>query len=220
MSVKEVRLLINAIGLYSNLYALKNINSTVLQNPYSLGFGGQYQYLTILGLVTATIAFGLKILRYFVPTFSSLIYAIVTNIATPMEGLISVLYWSMLLIDPRLLVPEDLPRIPLLLDFTLHLFPAIFLWIDFLMFDIDFVRSNAHVLVIYSFTLFYFIWSSYCHSKNGYWPYPFLGDFTLWMRIGFFVMSGVLCWGMYELGAAVHARLHRKPVVKSARLKQ
>lgn len=43
MSVKEVRLLINAIGLYSNLYALKNINSTALQNPYSLGFGGQYQ---------------------------------------------------------------------------------------------------------------------------------------------------------------------------------
>ncbi|KAG1457712.1 hypothetical protein G6F56_006551 [Rhizopus delemar] len=222
MTSKEIRLVLNAIGLYSNVYALKNINSPALQNPFALGFGGQYQYLTIIGLVTATIAFSLKILRYFVPKFSNVVYTIVTNIATPLEGLISVLYWSMLMIDPHLLIPEELPRLPLVLDFTLHLFPAVFLWIDFLMFDIDFVRSKAHVLVIAIFTLLYFIWSWYCHSINGYWPYPFLGDFTFWMRVSFFAVSGLLCWGMYEVGAAIHASLHKKskPIHKKGHLQQ
>ncbi|KAG1055785.1 hypothetical protein G6F43_002277 [Rhizopus delemar] len=196
MSSKEKRLILNAVGLYSNIYALKNVNSPLFQNPYAVGFGGQYQYLTIIGLVTATIAFGLKLLRYVMPNFSAFIYTIVTNIATPLEGLISVLYWSMILIDPRLLIPDELPRIPLILDFSLHLFPAVFLWIDFLMFDIEFVRSKAHIILIAVFTLCYFVWSWYCQSVNGYWPYPFLGEFTFWMRAGFFISSGMLCWGI------------------------
>lgn len=139
-----------------------------------------------------------------------------------MEGLISVLYWSMILIDPRLLIPDELPRIPLILDFTLHLFPAVFLWIDFLMFDIEFVRSKAHIILIAVFTLCYFVWSWYCQSVNGYWPYPFLGEFTFWMRAGFFVSSGMLCWGMYEVGAAIHATLHKKQKIetKKGRLQQ
>lgn len=43
MSSKEKRLILNAVGLYSNIYALKNINSPLFQNPYAVGFGGQYQ---------------------------------------------------------------------------------------------------------------------------------------------------------------------------------
>lgn len=45
MTSKEIRLVLNAIGLYSNVYALKNINSPALQNPFALGFGGQYQVI-------------------------------------------------------------------------------------------------------------------------------------------------------------------------------
>ncbi|KAK4513539.1 uncharacterized protein ATC70_005541 [Mucor velutinosus] len=63
-------LVFSTIGLCSNVYALRNMNSAAFENPYALGFGGQYQYLTILGLSTATIAFGLKIIRHFIPSFS------------------------------------------------------------------------------------------------------------------------------------------------------
>lgn len=128
----------------------------------------------------------------------------------------------MVLIDPHLLMPKDMPGIPLILDFTLHLFPAIFLWIDFLAFEADFKRSNTHVFVISAFTVFYFVWSWYCYNINGYWAYPFLGDFTLPMRVGFFAGSGILCWGMYELGAKVHRRIHAVKVTKEkdARLTQ
>ncbi|OBZ87677.1 hypothetical protein A0J61_04277 [Choanephora cucurbitarum] len=201
-------LVLNTVGLVSNIYALKNINSEEFENPYALGFGGQYQYLTILGLTTATVAFALKIVRNFYPKFSDTIHEVVTNIATPLEGVISVLYWSMMLLDPHLIIPKDIPSPPLLLDFTLHLFPAIFLWIDFLVFNAEFKRSSRHVGVIYGFAAFYYVWSWYCQTVNGYWPYPFLGDFTLVMRTAFFVGAGVLAWGMYEFGALVHRKIH------------
>lgn len=38
-----ISLIFNTVGLVSNTYALKQINSSVFENPYSLGFGGQYQ---------------------------------------------------------------------------------------------------------------------------------------------------------------------------------
>lgn len=142
-----------------------------------------------------------------------------------MEGLISVLYWSMMLMDPHLIIPQDIERIPLLLDFTLHLFPAVFLWIDFLVFDVQFKRSNSHVVIIYGFALFYFIWSWYCKYVNGYWVYPFLAEFNLPMRIAFFAGSGIFCWGMYEFGALIHYKIHGleqqlEKKEKSSKLKQ
>ncbi|CEP15021.1 hypothetical protein [Parasitella parasitica] len=213
MMPHPVSLAFNTIGLVSNVYALCNMNANAFENPYANGFGGQYQYLTIIGLATATIAFGLKIMRYFVPKFSPLIYEVVTNIATPLEGLISVLYWSMTLIDPHLLVPEDVPGIPFLLDCAFHLFPAVFLWVDFLAFDIDFKRSNAHVGVIYGFAVFYFCWAWICYQVNGFWAYPFLGELSTSMRAAFFVASGVLCWAMYEFGARVHHKIHAKAIL-------
>jgi hypothetical protein len=36
-------LVFNSIGLFSNIYALRNMNSPAFENPYALGFGGQYQ---------------------------------------------------------------------------------------------------------------------------------------------------------------------------------
>lgn len=125
-----------------------------------------------------------------------------------MEGLISVMYWSLMFMDPKFLIPEDIPRIPIILDMTLHLFPAVFLWIDFLVFEVQFKRSNSHVKVIYGFAVFYYVWSWYCFSQNGYWAYPFLGDFNLPLRTAFFAGSGIFCSIMYEIGAVIHSKIH------------
>lgn len=137
-----------------------------------------------------------------------------------MEGLISVLYWSMTLIDPHLLIPKDVPGIPILFDFTLHLFPAVFLWIDFLAFEVDFKRSNAHVCVINGVAAFYFVWSWYCQHVNGYWAYPFLGEFNLLFRIAFFAGSGILCWGIYEFSARIHELIHATKGIAARSLKE
>jgi hypothetical protein len=50
-------------------------------------------------------------------------------IAVPVEGLVSVLYWSMQFINPALLTPPDaMFKIPLDLDISIHALPALFLW--------------------------------------------------------------------------------------------
>jgi hypothetical protein len=50
-------------------------------------------------------------------------------VSVPVEGLVSVLYWTMQAIDPSLLTPENaIFKIPLFLDLSIHAFPAIFLW--------------------------------------------------------------------------------------------
>ncbi|KAJ8653572.1 hypothetical protein O0I10_010719 [Lichtheimia ornata] len=200
--------LVNGVGLISNLMALYAANF-VYENPYATGFGGHFQYLTILGLTTATLACAVKLVRFFVPGAMEVCYEVLTNIATPMEGLISLLYWSMVFLEPTLLIPEDMPPIPVVVDCALHLYPALFLWIDFLVFNINFKRSPRHVAVIYGFAMFYLAWSWLCQTQNGHWPYPFLDKLTPVPRAGFYLFCGTLCWIIYEAGAVIHAKLHQ-----------
>lgn len=160
-------------------------------------------------------------------------YEVVTNIATPvshdysfflrddfnpwaipqLEGLVSVMYWAMVFIDPELLIPKDMPPIPNIVDFALHLYPAMFLWSDFLIFNADFKRSPRHVALIYACAALYLAWSWYCQTKNGYWPYPFLDQLDTVPRVLFYLFCGTLCWIIYEAGAS-HPQQPRPHVCK------
>ena len=120
-----------------------------------------------------------------------------------MEGLISVLYWGMIFLDPQLLIPQGVPPIPMIVDLCLHLFPALFLWIDFLVFNVEFERSTNHVINIYLFSVAYYLWTLYCFSRNEYYAYPFLDKMTTAGRIGFYAASGTTCWIMYEFGRLI-----------------
>ena len=104
------------------------------------------------------------------------------------------------LIDPSFITPKDMPPIPLIVDCALHLFPAMFLWFDFLIFNSEFKRSVRHVAIIYGFGIWYYAWSSVCHSRNSYYPYPFLDQMSEYQRIMFYLISATLAWCMYEFG--------------------
>ncbi|KAI7880392.1 hypothetical protein K492DRAFT_207581 [Lichtheimia hyalospora FSU 10163] len=199
------RLALNIIGFVSNCYGF----SVVGIFPPSIGFGGIFQFLTMIGLSVATLAFALKILRFAVPGALEGPYRHIAYVATPMEGLITLLYWPMVFYSRDLLADQDLPfELPLTLDMALHFWPAVLLWIDFLVFDAEFQRSKAHVLTIYVFTIFYLAWSTYCFSRNGFWVYPFLAEFSTVGRMTFFMCCGNLCAAMYEAGAYIHSKLH------------
>ncbi|KAI8138399.1 FAR-17a/AIG1-like protein-domain-containing protein [Fennellomyces sp. T-0311] len=206
-SSQRTSIILNTTGLVSNLIALYCVH-WVYENPYAVGFGGHFQYLTILGLTTATIAFSLKLLRHMIPGTFEVAYEIVSNIATPLEGLVSCMYWGMAVIDPTLVTPKDMPPIPPIVDCALHLYPAMFLWCDFLIFNFEFKRSPRHIAIIYAFGAFYFAWSWACQSRNGHWPYPFLDELADGPRALFYVLSVTLCWFIYEIGAFVHSKLH------------
>ncbi|KAI9010432.1 FAR-17a/AIG1-like protein [Phycomyces nitens] len=210
-------LVLNSLGLLSNIYGLYAINYLYV-NPYAVAFGGHLQYLTIIGLLAATLAFALRLIQFAFPGSLKKTYELVVNIATPLEGLITFLYWSMALVNPRLLSPKDLPPPPLHLDFALHLVPAILLWTNFFWFNLEFKRSVRHIITIYGFVVFYYVWSWYCKTRNGYWPYPFLNAFSDSNRAVFFFGCGTLCWLMYETGAFFHAKINRVKEVLDKKL--
>ncbi|KAI7850985.1 FAR-17a/AIG1-like protein [Circinella umbellata] len=192
------RLLLNIVGLLSNAYGFSSLTGIF---PPDIGFGGLFQFLTIIGLTLATITFALKIIRFVIPNALEDIYKSVAYVTTPMEGLITLLYWPMVIYSKDLLQHQEVPFVlPLPLDMSLHLWPAVLLWIDFLLFDIEFVRSKTHIYVIYIFTLLYLGWSSYCFARNGFWVYPFLAEFSTIGRATFFMLCGNVCIGMYEAG--------------------
>lgn len=109
----------------------------------------------------------------------------------------------MIFLDPQLLIPQGVPAIPMIVDLCLHLFPALFLWIDFLVFNVEFERSTNHVINIYLFSVAYYLWTLYCFSRNEYYAYPFLDKMTTAGRLGFYAASGTTCWIMYEFGRLI-----------------
>ncbi|KAI8391632.1 FAR-17a/AIG1-like protein-domain-containing protein [Radiomyces spectabilis] len=207
--VHLLRYVVPTVGLVSNLWAL---HCVVVSLPLP-GFGGHFQFLTILGLLVATLAFFLKVVRLFVPGAFDSMHEMVVNIATPVEGLITVLYWPMVLYNRDLLASPDVAFIlPLRLDLSLHFWPAVFLWVDFLAFNVEFKRTWRHIVVIYSFAILYYFWTSYCYSRNQFWVYPFLAEFSDTGRMLFFIACATLCTLMYEAGAYIHAKIHHATV--------
>lgn len=109
----------------------------------------------------------------------------------------------MIFLDPHLLIPQGVPPIPMIVDLCLHLFPALFLWTDFLVFNVEFERSTNHVINIYLFAVAYYLWTLYCFSRNEYYAYPFLDKMSTAGILGFYAASGTTCWIMYEFGRLI-----------------
>lgn len=103
-------------------------------NKINDSYGWHLQYLTVIGVYCALTTFSLALLADV--TLSRRLFFwknIISATSTPMEVLISVLYWTIQTIDPSLLIQEFLPRIPLGVDWAFHALPAIFLTVDLLL---------------------------------------------------------------------------------------
>ncbi|RIA80733.1 FAR-17a/AIG1-like protein [Glomus cerebriforme] len=123
-------------------------------------------------------------------------------IAVPLEGLISILYWGILIYDEKLLF--DKPRLPILIDLGFHLIPAICLWTDFLFFTKEFRKSHSHIFYLLLFAFSYAVWIQFYFIKFGTWPYPLLSKLESQQRVGFYFACFALCTGIYHMGAFVH----------------
>lgn len=113
----------------------------------------------------------------FSPVFDTL-KTLLSTLAVPIEGLVSLLYWGMRLVDPSLLVPPDATfMIPPALDLAIHALPAAFLWADFLCFS---PRMSARVRpnrIAAGATAGYAVWMEYAARRNArgtapFFPYP------------------------------------------------
>ncbi|CAH0055746.1 unnamed protein product [Clonostachys solani] len=140
-----------------------------ITNPLHNGFGGSFQFLTIIGLAMSTITFGVGIITDVTPKTELLaLRGLLSLCATSLELLIGVLYWGSRAIDKRLVVPpgHEVPFIP---DIGFHAVPAIALVLDFMTLGPPWFISASQALglgLVMAFS--YWAWIEYCFSINGW----------------------------------------------------
>jgi hypothetical protein len=89
-------------------------------------------------------------------------------LATPLEVLIAVLYWSIRMHDPALLMPEDLVIDPLP-DLGFHLVPAVLLVLDFLLLSRGAtITTRGMMLLSTVLAVAYWCWIELCFYQNGW----------------------------------------------------
>ncbi|KZZ86923.1 FAR-17a/AIG1-like protein [Ascosphaera apis ARSEF 7405] len=181
----------------------------VFPNPLvAEAYGSHFQFLTILGLTLATITCALGLLAdIFLSTKLFKAKNALSIVSTPMESLISILYWGLILIDKKLVVPDGM-GIPLDADLGLHAAPTVFLILDLVFFSPPWSVTFASALTTSGFAATcYWFWVERCFSFNGWYPYPIFTMLNTLQRAGLFGFAAVvmaastlaLKWGYHKL---------------------
>ncbi|KXT09963.1 hypothetical protein AC579_10265 [Pseudocercospora musae] len=153
---------------YSFAYLVRN------PNPANYSYGWHMQYLTIIGLSLATATFVFGLLADL--TLSHRLFHIKNALSVssaPLECLITLLYWGLRAIDPKLVLPDWAPRIAWSADISFHALPSIALVIDLLFFSPPWTIAFLPALGIsLSIAFGYWFWIERCYSFNHFYPYP------------------------------------------------
>ena len=142
---------------------------TTWVNPIAQAYGWHFQFLTIIGLAASLASFACGALADL--SGSRLLFRAKNTLsvaATPLEVLISVLYWGIRAIDPHLLFPDEF-RLGLGVDAGFHLAPAVFLTLDLLLFSPPWtIPAYGAMALSTSIGFAYWYWVELCFSKNGW----------------------------------------------------
>lgn len=192
MSVKRVLGgLLNAFAFYQYSLALHwlfFLDHGVISKTY----GTHFVFLTIIGLVVSYIVQALGVI--FALTKSKLIKNLkdgLNKLSTPLELVISILYWGIRSYDPKLLINEEIQEgLPLWVDMSIHFLPAAVGSLDVLFFSPRWKTSFVNIFFQFSLcATAYWYWVDYAYSRNGFYPYPLFGLVSQEVRIGIFVGS-------------------------------
>lgn len=167
-SPRKVSVIIHVAGLLS--FAVSFSWLPKIASPRHNGVGGSYQFLTIIALTMSTITFAVGLLADV--SRSKQLFALknmLSACATPLEVLVSFLYWGSRAVDKTFVVPpgHELPFVP---DFGFHAVPALMLTLDFMLLSppssVDVYSAMILDLVL---AVSYWGWLEYCFSFNGWW---------------------------------------------------
>ncbi|KAJ0355246.1 hypothetical protein COL154_000841 [Colletotrichum chrysophilum] len=188
---RTLSFLLHVAGLCSFFASFQFLST--LTHEISMGFGGNYQHLTNIGLILSATTFGIGLLAdiTLIPQLFAVKNALSTT-AAPLEVLISILYWGIRSIDERLLIPEgfELHWLP---DVGFHLVPAVVLTLDLILFSPPWtIRAYSAMTISMVFAFLYWGWVELCFSKNGAYPYPIFAVLNTAQRVGLFTFSAVL----------------------------
>ncbi|KAF9879279.1 integral membrane protein [Colletotrichum karsti] len=204
---RTLSLVLHTAGLCSFFASFQFLNT--LTHDISMGFGGNYQHLTNIGLILSAVTFATGLLADI--TLSTKLFAVknaLSTTAAPLEVLISILYWGIRAIDERLLIPEgfELHWLP---DVGFHLVPAVVLTLDLIFFSPPWtIRAYSAMAVSMVFAFLYWGWVELCFSKNGMYPYPIFAILNTAQRVGLFTFSAMLMTASSSFLKLVYGRFN------------
>ncbi|KAK6703673.1 hypothetical protein SNK04_013604 [Fusarium graminearum] len=201
------RVLFHALGTSSFMFSFYLL--TTWDSNYSRSFGWYFQLLTVVGLALSLVTFSLGLVADLVPanTLSKAKDAVAV-LATPLEVLIAVLYWSIRMHNPSLLMPEDLVIDPLP-DLGFHLVPAVLLALDLVLWSPRATITTRNMMSLSTvLAVVYWCWIEFCFYKNGWYPYPMMDQFSAIQRVVIFVASAGLLTASSSALQYVHGKVH------------
>lgn len=164
---RSLSLILHVLGVASFSYNFHFL--TTWDTPFAKAYGWHFQFLTIIGLTSSLVAFAFGILADLtsIPVLFQAKNAVAV-LATPLEVVISILYWGIRFIDTSLLIPDDF-RLDLLPDVGFHLAPAVFLTLDLILFSPPWTISAYGIMTLSTVLAFaYWYWVELCFSHNGW----------------------------------------------------
>ncbi|GJN77887.1 hypothetical protein PLIIFM63780_001380 [Purpureocillium lilacinum] len=184
-------LLLHLAGIASFIYSFYFL--TIWETPFDEAYGWHFQFLTIIGLAVSLLCFLSGAVADV--TGSAVLFDLknaLAVLATPLEVVISLLYWGISAVDPELLFVGEL-TLPLTADVGFHLAPAVFLTLDLVLLSPPWTVPAYGVMSLSTvFAFGYWYWVELCFSKNGWYPYPLFGLLSTAQRILLFVTSAAL----------------------------
>ena len=200
----ETYVISQLLGLSSFVYSYKWLHDN--PTPINDSYGWHFQYLTIIGLTLATLTFSAGIISDF--SSSTRLFRIKNYLSmctTPLEVLISVLYWTLRTYDKNLVIPEW-AQLPLPADVSFHAVPSIVLTLDLLLLSPPWTISAPQAMGLSTVLAFsYWFWVEECHRHNGFYPYPIFEEVGFGGRIVLHVVSALVMTG----STVVLKRLYR-----------
>ncbi len=163
---RTLSLLVHLAGLASFSASFRFVHQWA--NPLAKGYGGHFQFLTIIGLALSTATFAAALLADL--SGNRRLFAIKNSLSVcsaPLEVLIALMYWGIRAFDKSLIIPQgmDLPRLP---DLGLHLIPAVLLVLDLVLLSPPWtVTAYAAMAISTALGFLYWGWIEFCFSKNG-----------------------------------------------------
>ena len=154
----------------------------------------------------------------------------------PIETAIFLLYWTLKVFAPHLLVNPKLYELgifmPLMTDFCLHVFPTLFIWLELFVFSTKLISSSSdahpldnvaafrslveplfkfetfHGILVILFDLFYILWVHHLYALNHCWVYPLFGTFSVEYHGFLLIAASLFSLTLYSAGWQIHAKLY------------
>lgn len=144
------------------------------KTPISESYGWHMQFLTIIALTLSFIVFIIAAVADV--TRSTTLFRVknaLAVVATPLDVVVTILYFGISAIDPTLVVPPEY-KIPMAVDLGFHFLPGLLLVFDYLMLSPPWTVGAPVVMGLTTAIGFsYWYWIELCYSKNGWYVSSF-----------------------------------------------